>query len=91
MGAPVGRHTLAIGSHHSVPGAQSAWLTAGEITVTNARAGSDQQYGALAALAGELDLARRQPCGLCPWHRVVESLSPTCAVRTRRSHEELLA
>src|SRR6476646_4041637 len=36
MGAPVGRHTLAIGSHHSVPGAQSAWLTAGEITVTNA-------------------------------------------------------
>jgi hypothetical protein len=36
IGAPVGRHTLAVGSHHSVTGAQSAWLTAGEITVTNA-------------------------------------------------------
>jgi hypothetical protein len=36
MGAPVGRQTLATGSHHSVPGAQSAELTAGEITVTNA-------------------------------------------------------
>ena len=36
IGAPVGRHTLATGSHHSVPGAQSAELTAGEITVTNA-------------------------------------------------------
>lgn len=36
IGAPVGRHTLATGSHHSVPGAQSAELTAGEIMVTNA-------------------------------------------------------
>jgi hypothetical protein len=36
IGAPVGRHTLATGSHHSVTGIQSAWLTAGEITVTNA-------------------------------------------------------
>jgi hypothetical protein len=36
IGAPVGRHTLAIGSHHSVTGAQSAWLIAGVITVTNA-------------------------------------------------------
>src|SRR5215218_570351 len=36
IGAPVGRHTLAMGSHHSVTGVQSAWLRAGEITVTNA-------------------------------------------------------
>jgi hypothetical protein len=30
---PVGRHTLATGSHHS-PHAQSAWLTAGDAMVT---------------------------------------------------------
>lgn len=36
IGAPVGRHTLASGSNHSTPGSQSAELTAGEMTVTNA-------------------------------------------------------